>query len=404
MAYNLLEDLYGNIVEQSELEQLLLTHFGGCRSESHEEIHYSHAGKQGPALILKYTKDGELSEICTGSAIFPTDVESIRAKVEQQLLKPSEPEIGQIVLFANLPTVGWFRYRDDFQLVPMPANAPRPQCLIGDHPLLLQYRVEGSTDFHISMLRRTRTGRELDLLFTALTTVIQGSIGNVARFHWSLVNGNDPANLRSEYCQEAYTWPDANGIAPSYAPQDGIDPIGRTPAAEHYTRVGINPGHPLDLPDILEQLLATYFGMPRESRDRFMRASFWFQYAQRVGGISHSGAFTALVSAVEALIPDAKPDAHCRACDRPIGLGPTKKFIAFVEEHAPEPAITKERRRQLYSLRSALSHGGHLLHSDRYGWGGGMTSTQLSEWSDQRAMWQVVRLVLVNWLLARNAK
>ena len=80
MEHNLLEKLYGNIVDQSELELLLQTHFGCSGSVSHEEIHYSRSGMQGPALILKYTKGGELSEIFAGAEIQPADVASIREK------------------------------------------------------------------------------------------------------------------------------------------------------------------------------------------------------------------------------------------------------------------------------------------------------------------------------------
>lgn len=63
-------------------------------------------------------------------------------------------------------------------------------------------------------------------------------------------------------------------------------------------------------------------------------------------------------------------------------------------------ASDRQDRRKLYSLRSALSHGGSLLHSDRHSWMGGMTSKALDEWSDHRAMWQIVRIALVTWLLA----
>ncbi len=265
---------------------------------------------------------------------------------------------------------------------------------------MLQYKVIGSTDWQISMLRRTRIGREMELLCVALTNMIRGGIGITARYHWSLIKGSDQGDWRSEFCQEAYTWPGANGIAPAYAPAGEIANIARLPASEYYTQRGISVGQTLSLPDSFERLLDTYFACSRDDRDRFMRASFWFQYAQRVGTISHSGAFTALVSAVEALLPPPAESSNCPQCTRPLGIGPTKRFVDFVEDHAP--GLDAAQRRKLYALRSALSHGGALLHSDRYGWSGGMTGTSVSEWANQFAMWQVVRLVLVSWLLRRK--
>jgi hypothetical protein len=169
-------------------------------------------------------------------------------------------------------------------------------------------------------------------------------------------------------------------------------------AEQYYAPVGLHVGDPLSLPDNFEELLAAYFSLLSSQRDRFMRASHWYQFARRAWNFSSSAAFTALVSAVEALMPETKADRHCDACNRPLGAGPTKQFIDFVDRHVPGGGETATRRRQLYSLRSALSHGGKLLHADRFTWGG-MTSSSLSEWDDQRALWRLVRLILTNWLI-----
>lgn len=402
MTDNLLAEIAGDSVDQSELEQLLLAHFGGSTGISQDEIHYIHTGTIDPALIVKYKKDGDISAILAGQGLRTTDIEHLRTKITQQLIEPRGCEIGQLVLFAHTPLVGGFRYRDSFEILPKPDDAPRPTFMMGDHPLLLQFQYAGSADIQIGMLRRTRIGRELELLLVALVSGIKGSISPVVRHHWSIVTGDDnPANWKSAYCQEGYIWPNANGVGAGYIALENYGPIARTVAAEHYTRLGISVGQTLDLPDVLEQLLDIYFSMDRDNRDRFIRASFWFQYSQRASQISHSGAFTALVSSVEALMPETKPDSHCPKCDRPIGIGPTKKFAEFVERYAGK-GLTNGQRRELYSLRSALSHGGSLLHSDRFGWGGGMTSTSLSQWTNQHTMWQIVRLVLVNWLFARQ--
>jgi hypothetical protein len=400
MAENLRTVFHCDEIDQSEFELLLITHFGGSQSQTDREIRYTRGQGVEPALVLKYSKDGAITEIIAGAALASDDVALIQAKIDRHLLSGGDEHIGQLVLFAVMPTRGWFRYKDIFQLVPVPPDAPRPPFMMGDHPLLLQYAVKSSGDFQIDMLRRTRVGRELELLSAALTKNIYGGIGQVARYHWSVVRTEDPPTWRSEYCQEAYTYPEANGIAVAYTAVDALEPIRRTPAQEHYTRIGITGTEVLDLPDTFETSLDVYFGMSRENQERFMRACFWFQYAQRVARLSYSGAFTALVSAVEALMGDAKPERICDACSRPVGVGPTKRFIEFVERFAPGPAIAKEHRRKLYSLRSALTHGGHLLHADRYGWGGGMTANALSEQSDQRALWQAVQIVLVNWLLS----
>jgi hypothetical protein len=388
---------YLDRIDQSELEQLLLSHFGGSMGVSPEEIQYARQGSAQAELTLRYSRDGEIAGVEAGPTLTSEDIAEIASKIERFLLTSTAPHVGQVVLFASLPTLGWFRYEDVFQLIPVPADAPRPNFAMADHPLLLQYRISGSEDAQISTLRRTRVGRELELLCAALTTNIRGAIGNTARHHWSIVKADDPSLFKSEYCQEGYTWPGANGIVQQgYTALEGIEPIPRTGAATYYPRIGVSAGTPLDLPDVFESLLDRYFASPRVDKDRFLRAAYWFQYAQRVANISRSGAYMSLVSSVEALMREAQPSPNCAACNRPTGIGPTKRFIDFVETYAPGSGSAKDRR-QLYSLRSALAHGGTVLIADRHAWGS-MSSTWLSEMNDQRAMWQLVRVVLVNWL------
>jgi hypothetical protein len=395
---NLYEALRVADVDQSEFEDLLQSHFSLSASVSTREIHYSRGHGGEPALILKYSAAGDLRTIDAGSTLEPDDVPQLTKKIDELLVDTSGARIGQQVLFASLPNRGWFRYRDAFQILPVPPDAPRPRFAMGEHPVLLQFRVRGSADSQIDMGRRMRIGREIELLCTALCINMRGSISSVARYHWSLVNANNPSHWHSEYCQEAYTWPEANGIAPGYTMVDGIEPIPRTSADKYYTRIGISPGQQLDLPDTLEQSLDAYFARPREEQERFIRACFWFWSAQRIGSQSYSAAFTALVSAVEALVPPSPVGARCEGCERPFDGGLKKRFVEFVEVHAPGPGVTEAHRKQLYSIRSALSHGGRLLYADRHAWGGGMTSTSLEEWDHQNAMWHIVRLVLVNWL------
>jgi hypothetical protein len=204
MSENLCATFHCDNIDQSELEHLLLMHFGGSQSLNDNEIRYVRGIGGDPALVLKYSKNGAVAEVVAGPSIGANDVSAIVEKIERHLLSGDGLHIGQLALFAILPTRGWFRYRDVFQLLPVPPDAPQAPFMTSDHPLLLQYEVKSSGDFQIDMLRRAQVGRELELLCTALTTTIRGGIGNVVRQHWSLVRGQDPTSLRSEYCQEAY--------------------------------------------------------------------------------------------------------------------------------------------------------------------------------------------------------
>jgi hypothetical protein len=402
-ALNFFADLHGDQIEQSELEQILLSHFGQAKGVSLKEIHYGYRDAAESALILRYNNDGELVAVEAGAGLKENDLPEIQGKLNASILTPTSIQIGQTVLFAHVPTTGYFRYRDLFQLVPVPKEAPRPDFAFGDHPLMLQFSFQGSVDSQIGMLRRARIGREIELLCVALISVLKGAIGPMARSHWVLADKSDPENWQSSFCQEMYTWPGASGIMVSaFSPIEELTPVARIPAANYYTRYGIDLEQTLDLSENFEKLIDTYFACSRDDRDRFLRASFWFQYAQRVRTYAQSGSFTALVSAVEALIPPATGSSPCPTCKRLTGAGPTQRFAQFVEQYAPGPEVQESHRKKLYALRSALSHGGTLLHSDRFAWSAGMTSNSLRHWEDQTAMWRIIRLVLVNWLLEKR--
>lgn len=385
-------------VEQSELEQLLLDHFGRAGGINPSEIQYRREDTGEPALTLRYDQDGELVSIDRECGLLASDESEIADKIERLLLNSTGIAIGQTVLFARVPTTGHFTYRGRFQLLPVPQEAPRPPFILGQQPLILQYTFSQSEDMLINFLRRARVAREIELLCVALTSSIWLSHGPVTNHHW-VFNTDNPENWKSEFRQEGYTYPGANAFLPSFSDVSGTPKLARIPTATYYTRSGIGPDQALDLPEDFEELLDRYFRCPRENQDRFLRSAYWFQYAQRVANISRSGSFTALVSAIEALMPPpGPPEKTCPQCTRPFGQGPTQRFINFVDQYAPGPTASAKDHRKLYALRSALSHGGSLLPSDRHGWMTGLTPKSVDQWADERSIWQVVRASLVNWL------
>ena len=144
-------------------------------------------------------------------------------------------------------------------------------------------------------------------------------------------------------------------------------------------------GQSLDIPGDFELLLYKFFALSPEDRDRFLRASYWFQLAADIFSRSKSATFVSLVSAIESFIPGEYQR--------------TQKFADFVEANLPGTHIPEAERKRFYRLRSNLSHGGTLLSGDHGSWG--FTQKGISEGNDMRAVWQIVQGVLHNWLLKK---
>jgi hypothetical protein len=389
---SVVEELRANEVDQSEFEYVLSRYFGTAVASSPETIRYPATADF--ALELHY-EDGRLVDIVAGPALTRLELTGVRQRIETELLTATGTAVGRVVLFASVPVTGYFRYQNLFQWVPAPAEAPHPPFTMAEHPFLLEFHFRQSPDAGIRQLRRAILERELELLAAGLLEFTIRGHGRLAHHHWVLMQDDVTQPWISAYRQEMYIWPGLVLEGGEFTDIGALPRLAAVDPVEYYARGGIGPDRVLEIPATLTDLVERFFGLPRSERERFLRACFWFQHAHTMR--PRSAAFTSMTSAVEALIPTVKGAPVCEQCKRPTGAGPTRMFSEFVDDLAPG-ASTVETRRRFYGTRSALSHGGSLLHSDRRTWSPHMTGAQIEEWEDIGAMWKLVRLVLVNWL------
>jgi len=99
-----------------------------------------------------------------------------------------------------------------------------------------------------------------------------------------------------------------------------------------------------------------------------------------------------------------KPTGKCPICERPVGKGSVRRLTELLNQFAPAaPRFQEARTRLYYELRSALSHGGALSFSDRRMFFGGVTPEAMEERALQYEVYQLVKIVLVNWLNSRTS-
>lgn len=390
------EQLHANEVDQSEFENVLLSHFGSSTANDPEAIRYP--GRPDFFLELRY-EDGRLIDVVAGPTLTQLELTGVRERIESELLTATGTTVGRVVLFASVPVTGYFRYRDRFQWIPISAEAPRPAFTMAEHPFLLEFGFRQSPNASIRQLRRAILERELELLAAGLLEFTIRGHSRLVRHHWVLMQDDVTQPWVSAYRQEMYVWPGLVLEGGEFMDTTGLPVLTAIDPIEYYSRSGIGPDRVLEIPATLTDLLERFFRLPRSEQERFLRACFWFQHAHTVR--SRSAAFTSMISAVEALIPTVRGALVCEQCKRPMGVGPTRVFIDFVDQLVPGASTTDSRRR-FYGIRSALSHGGSLLHSDRRTWSSHMTGEAIAEWEDIGATWKLVRLVLVNWLAGQS--
>lgn len=151
------------------------------------------------------------------------------------------------------------------------------------------------------------------------------------------------------------------------------------------------------VPDNLDVLVGAFVNLEPEDRFRFLRACQWV-YVARAHWVTHASSFNiALVAAIESLLPAAPKSERCPACGRDKGPGPTQLFQDFVEAHTQ--GETASNRKPPYALRSKLGHGWGLLQLDERPWAFSFTTSDLQERESWTELSNVVREVLINWLL-----
>lgn len=170
---------------------------------------------------------------------------------------------------------------------------------------------------------------------------------------------------------------------------------------EYYAQKG-HDGNGLRVPADLDESINRYPQLEDENRVKFDRAAFWMDMAARQWTISVSSSLASLVSAVESLTDRGTTHrVYCKVCRSDCqheAPGATERFRAFFEEFAPGASL-RNRRSQMYSLRSGILHGSDLMQLDQdiaFGWDPpGWNERELHD-----ELWGLTRLALRNWLKA----
>jgi hypothetical protein len=254
------------------------------------------------AIKFTYGKSGVVG-ITRGPRLTPPDLDTLKRSVESELLTPTGTRVGKEILFSHLPVKGYFRYRDMFQIVPIPEEAPRPDVLaMGRHPFLLEFQFPTSTNSTIRHIRRRVRAQENQLVVAGL---LEGSIqwfdGTVRR-HWVLLPHEPGEVWRTAYCQEMYTSSSVDLESDDLSSTEGLPRLTEHDPNEYYTRSRIGSDQQFQIPLGLGGLLDRFFMLSKDDKERFLRACFWFQHSRIVHSYSRSASFTALISAVEARV------------------------------------------------------------------------------------------------------
>jgi len=138
-------------VNHQELLSVLLSFFNeGMGTEKG----YRYRENEKVFLDLQLDKSGTILRI-NPSNEFPSEkISKIEASIIEWLIDNQTPRIGEGVGFSTRKVKGYFRYKDLFEIIPMPDSAPQPEVLIADHPFLVQFSYISSSNPRVDSIRQ----------------------------------------------------------------------------------------------------------------------------------------------------------------------------------------------------------------------------------------------------------
>lgn len=334
------------------------------------------------ALTLRFDKNRRLRDAETGTGLREDDIAAIETALEVLIATSKLFHIRQHA-FSDVPILGAHRYRNEFQIVPVRPEAPKPRELNAKWPFIIEFNYLGTEHTAIDGRRRAAATSKLISLLNALADAHIFPFLEPGEKDWVMTPSGG-----SYYAQKGYTHPLPSGSG-------FIDikdlPTIRQVGGEAYYQGQVDSFQGFTLPDDVDEMLDNYHAMSEADRDAFDVAAHWYGRYPALEQISESAGLVALVTALEALAPKAVDHAcsHCGNVD-----GVVRGFRLLLDDAVPGH---EEEKHQFYKLRSQIAHGSGLLLNEFGGMGGG--SAAQVQASSKYELETVVRLALRNWLI-----
>ena len=397
MTTNLLSGSWTNL-DLAELRLLLDERIGGPgqyqnRSENPDVFHIPLAGNSCRVKLV--FRGAKISAIEPGPAFDAAEWKGIGEEIEKSILTGPK-KVGRDFSFSSFRVLGsWRGERSGVQILPPPDDAPRAPVEIAEHPFLLEFPMKATRTWRITNHRRIHEHRKLTLLLNVLLAGRTSLQPRRPEHFWGVVPGEPAA---SKWVQQFFFAQLGEPVLDQLSQPTALRLEELAPEG-YYTSVG-HDGQGLRVPADLDESICSYMSLSPDNRMKFDRANFWLDMASRQWNISVSASFAALVSTIESLTERGKTHHFdCPVCNVPYQHevpGATERFRAFFETYAFGGAL-RNRRSEMYKLRSGILHGSTLLQLDQdlaFGWD--------PPWWNERELheelWVLTRVALRNWL------
>jgi hypothetical protein len=384
----------GGLVEAAEVWESLYKILDMAEQSGRSETVRFSRMTDGADMIVQFKK-GQIIGVYPGPSLTVGEYQAIVDRLYAEVCQSPGPGVGRAFLLSDRPVTGTWRYADRFHILPPSPDAPQPSEYGAPHPFVLEFQLRRSSSWVVEDHRFKRLLKEWSQVLSALLNCRISLPLNTGPATWGRAAGAGPGlHIFHESYFESPDGPRIRSLEWSGASQ--FEPLIEEPPIPYYLRAPFG-GRDVRVPASATAYLDRFNRLKAEQRLRFLRACYWISHAQAVSVISKSASFTALASAIESLVPDAG-GPRCPECGRMTGPGPTERFNQFIDRFLPDHIPLDAHKKDLYRLRSAISHGSKIfvVDDDRSAYFFPDSSQQEEA---LEALLGSVRLCLHNWLL-----
>lgn len=363
------EKFYLDKINQDELEMVLLSYFGrGSGLDEGQYIYYTGEIDNGISVTICYDSRGKIRSIESGSKLEENYINEIKQRIYSELIDGQEVVVGRDICFVTgSKVVACFTYKDIFQILPLPPDAPQIENQMwGHHPILLEYKYISSKNANVNGLRKNKKSRELIPIFHLLSQRRFYGPSRFSQNDWVVIENDDPEKITSEFKQIRYYYGKLVQTDNQFSSTEGIPKI-------EFRQSKLNE---LALVEDTNNLLDIIYSLETDWYSKFITACYWFYTANEVWITSHSISYVCLVTSIECLMNDVekcecesalteKSIEKCEICGEPkYRLG--KSFKEFLEKYSNEEysKLSKEEKSYIYKIRSTMLHGEEVFARD----------------------------------------
>lgn len=287
------------------------------------------------------------------------------------------------LVFSNSILKTSFRYEDKFQILPIDMEG-KPKSPYARHfPMFLEYTIDYQNNeptdiFSFGAIKINKEKEILNLL--SCLTNHRFFQYNTSMFGW----GIEMSNKRIEYMTEderqnlnnsesrmfmgVYYY---SGLQEDLKIEQFTDfkPTASFKEAQMHEYFTDNPiddyNHEVCFPNTLYTALHNYYNLSSETRKKVNSCIYLACDGMDISSIKRSLSFLSYISAIEGLVgleDDISPNT-CPQCGRPI-LSINQKFVNFLSKFVAGSAKSQKKYKDIYNLRSRITHSGKLFQSD----------------------------------------